>query len=63
MAANRQLQEAVGRLVANADAVHSGQIEWDTFSRRNRSIWNEVHAQGDKFTRQVSEALQRVKWK
>ena len=63
MAAKRQLQEVVGRLVVNADAVHQGRIEWDTFSRRNRSIRHEVHAQGEEFTSRVSLALGKVTWK
>ena len=63
MAQTSKVQKAVGRLVANADAVHHGRIEWGDFSRRNRRIWDEVHARGEEFTRLVSAALAMVTWK
>jgi hypothetical protein len=45
------------KLAANVDAFYSYQIDYETFSARNRIIWDEVTAAGRKVNEIVSAML------
>jgi hypothetical protein len=47
----------LAKLDANVDAYYADQIEYETFSARNRIIWDEVTAAGRKVNEIVSATL------